>query len=136
MASVVPLTGRPSRFEGGLREVAPRAYAWLQPNGAWGEANAGLIVGDGASMLIDTLWDESLARQMLEAMATHVRDAPIRTVLNTHSDGDHWWGNAAMPPEAEIITCMPSREAMDAESSPQALARLARLAVVPKHVRQ
>ena len=128
MASAVPLTGRASRFDGGLRKVAPRAYAWLQPNGAWGEANAGLIVGNGDSMLIDTLWDQSLARQMLEAMAPHVGDAPIRTVLNTHSDGDHWWGNGAVPPEAEIITCTPSREAMDAESSPQALDRLARLA--------
>jgi cyclase len=127
-SNVVPLTGRPARFQGGLREVAPGAYAWLQPNGAWGEANAGLIVGNGASIVIDTLWDESLARQMLDAMAAHVRNAPIRTVLNTHSDGDHWWGNATMPADAEIITCTPSRTAMDAESSPQELARLARLA--------
>lgn len=127
-SDVTPLSGRPARFKGGLREVGAGAYAWLQPNGGWGEANAGLIVGDGASIVIDTLWDESLAQTMLEAMSAHVRTAPVRTVLNTHSDGDHWWGNATMPPDAEIITCTPSREAMDAESSPQELARLARMA--------
>jgi cyclase len=120
------LTGRPARFRGGLRELAPGTFAWLQPNGAWGEANAGLVVGEGQSLLIDTLWDEALARAMLGAMAPHLTDAPIRTVLNTHQDGDHWWGNGAMPDEAEIVTCEASRRAMDAEASPRELARLAR----------
>ncbi|MHB8492439.1 MAG: MBL fold metallo-hydrolase [Solirubrobacteraceae bacterium] len=122
------LTGRTARFQGGLRELAPGTFAWLQPNGAWGEANAGLVVGDGDSMLIDTLWDESLARGMLAAMAPLLAGAPLHTVLNTHQDGDHWWGNHSVPVDAEIITCEPSRHAMDAESSPQELARLARLA--------
>jgi len=127
-AAVVPLTGRPARFQGGAREVAAGTHAWLQPNGAWFEANAGLVVGDGASLVIDTLSDERLARQMLAGLAEPLRDAPVRTVVNTHSDGDHWWGNAAMPPEAEIITCTPSRRAMDGEAAPGALARLGRLA--------
>jgi cyclase len=122
------LTGRPVRFPGGLRELAPGAFAWIQPNGAWGEANAGLLVGSGESLLIDTLWDESLARAMLAAMAPRVADAPIRTVLNTHQDGDHWWGNRAVPKNAEIITCQASRRAMDAEASPHQLARLTRQA--------
>jgi cyclase len=122
------LTGRPARFAGGLRELAPETFAWLQPNGAWGEANAGLLVASDESLLIDTLWDESLARAMLSAMAPKVADAPIRTVLNTHQDGDHWWGNGAMPADAEIITCEPSRRAMDAEASPEDLARLTRQA--------
>ncbi len=122
------LTGRPARFSGGLRELAPGTFAWLQPNGAWGEANAGLVVGSHESLLIDTLWDESLAQGMLGAMAPNVASAPIRIVLNTHQDGDHWWGNGAMPKDAEIITCEPSRRAMDAEASPQELARLTRQA--------
>ncbi|MDE3070022.1 MAG: MBL fold metallo-hydrolase, partial [Acidobacteriota bacterium] len=122
------LTGRPARFTGGLRELAGGTFAWLQPNGAWGEANAGLVVGDGESMLIDTLWDEALAREMLAAMAPVLAEAPLRTVLNTHQDGDHWWGNAAVPADAEIITCEASRRAMEDESSPRELARLARLA--------
>jgi glyoxylase-like metal-dependent hydrolase (beta-lactamase superfamily II) len=122
------LTGRPTCFFGGLVELAPATFAWLQPNGAWGETNAGLVIGSGESLLIDTLWDESLARGMLDTMASELTDAPIRTVLNTHQDGDHWWGNGAIPADAKIITSEPSRRAMDIEASPQELARLTRLA--------
>jgi cyclase len=122
------LTGRPARFQGGLRELGPGTFAWIQPNGGWGEANAGLLVGNGESLLVDTLWDESLARAMLDAMAPKLVDAPIRTVLNTHQDGDHWWGNGAVPRDAEIIACEASRRAMDNEASPKELARLTRQA--------
>ena len=68
-------------------------HAWLQPNGALGESNACLVVGDGASLLVDTLWDPRLTRRMLAAMAPLIADAPITTLVNTHSDADHWWGN-------------------------------------------
>lgn len=126
--AIAPLSGHPARFAGGLRELAPGTFAWLQPNGAWGEANAGLVVGEGESMLIDTLWDQRLAGKMLAAMAPALAFAPLRTVLNTHQDGDHWWGNGALPADVEIITGAASRRAMDAESTPGELARLARLA--------
>ncbi len=101
----VTLTGRPARFPGGLREVASGTFAWIQPNGAWGEANAGLVIGRDASLLIDTLWDESLARGMLAAMAPQLDGAPIRTVLNTHQDGDHWWGNGEKQWPTPPATC-------------------------------
>ena len=99
MATIATLAGAPARFPGGLREVAPRTWAWLQPNGGLGESNAGLVVGDGASLLVDTLWDERLTRRMLDAMAPALADAPLRRAFVTHPDGDHWWGNAALPPE-------------------------------------
>lgn len=134
MNTINTLTGHPARFQGGLRELGPGLYAWLQPNGAWGEANAGLVVGDGESLLIDTLWDERLAAQMLEEMAPITAAAPITRVVNTHSDGDHWWGNALVPENAEIITCSASRAAMDLEASPQELARLTRLAHLGRRV--
>lgn len=90
------LSGAPARFCGGLREVAPRTWAWLQPDGCLGESNAGLIVGDGESLLVDTLWDERLTRQMLEAMTPLLANAPLRRAFITHPDGDHWWGNAVL----------------------------------------
>lgn len=65
----------------------------MQPNGLLGESNSGLVIGDGASLLIDTLWDPRLTRRMLAAMAELIAEAPIETLVNTHSDGDHWWGN-------------------------------------------
>ena len=58
-----------------------------------GESNAGLVVGDGASLLVDTLWDLPLTRRMLAAIAPLTAEAPIETLVNSHSDGDHWWGN-------------------------------------------
>jgi len=41
----------------GLHELGDGCYAYLQPDGSWGWSNAGLVVGDGASLLVDTLFD-------------------------------------------------------------------------------
>ena len=54
----------------GLHEVADGCHAYLQPDGSWGWSNAGLIVGDGASLLVDTLFDLKLTQRMLDSMAT------------------------------------------------------------------
>lgn len=121
------LHGLPRRYAGGLVEVGADVWAWLQPNGDWGEANAGLVRGAGTSLIVDTLWDQRLAREMLHAMAPHLDGAPVRMVVNTHSDGDHWWGNAEMPPAATILTSEASLRVMREEASPQELARLGRL---------
>jgi cyclase len=109
LASPTPLSGAPARFDGGLREVGAGAWAWLQPNGAWGEANAGLIAGEDEALLVDTLWDERLAREMLDAMQPPLQGRRLKTVVNTHSDGDHWWGNAVVPDDAQIVTSAASR---------------------------
>src|SRR5438874_979932 len=97
------LLGRAARFEGGLNEVADGVYAWLQPNGDWGESNAAVIAGDGEAVLIDTLWTPSLTGRMLDAMAQRVPN-PIRTLVNTHSDGDHVWGNQLLAGTEIIAT--------------------------------
>jgi len=52
----------------GLYDLNNRLYAWMVPNGSWGETNAGLIVGDGESLLVDTLWDVRYTCYMLDAM--------------------------------------------------------------------
>jgi cyclase len=51
------------------------------------------VVGDGAALLVDTLWDLPLTARMLNAMRQALGGATIDTLVNTHSDGDHWWGN-------------------------------------------
>src|SRR3954470_24496139 len=110
-----------------LERVGDDVHAWIQPAGDWGEANAGLVVGDGASLLVDTLWDETLAQRMLDTMAPLTAAAPIRTVVNTHSDGDHWWGNARVPADAEIVTSEASLAIMRATESTDELVRFQRL---------
>lgn len=96
-------------FEEGLYDLGNSVYAWMVPNGSWGESNAGLVKGKGGSLLIDTQWDLKYTRAMLEAMAPLLRQSPITRVINTHSDGDHWWGNELLD-GAEIIA---SRAAYD-----------------------
>ncbi|MBA2522640.1 MAG: hypothetical protein H0V25_04830, partial [Solirubrobacterales bacterium] len=75
--------GEVASFDGGLVEVGTGAWAWIQPNGGLGESNAGLIVGAGESLLIDTLWDARLTETMLTATepVTAAAGAPIRTLL-------------------------------------------------------
>jgi hypothetical protein len=62
-------------YEKGLLEVGDGCFAYLQPDGGWGWSNAGLLVGDGQSLLIDTLFDLRLTAEMLEAMAPHADHA-------------------------------------------------------------
>jgi cyclase len=115
MAAIAPLHPGPPRFEGGLTEVGLGVHAWLQPNGLLGESNAGLVVGDGESLLVDTLWDPRLTRRMLAAIAPLIQRAPIKTLVNTHSDGDHWWGNQEVS-AAEIIATESASAVMEDES--------------------
>jgi cyclase len=124
--TIDPLHPGPTRFDGGLTELGPGVHGWLQPNGLLGESNAGLVVGDGASLLVDTLWDPPLTRRMLAAMAPLIAGAPIKTLVNTHSDGDHWWGNQEVP-GAEIIATDAAAAVM-AEQSPAEMKRFGALA--------
>jgi hypothetical protein len=39
----------------GLHELSDGLWAYLQPRGQWGYSNAGLVAGDGDSLLVDTL---------------------------------------------------------------------------------
>lgn len=78
----------------GLHEVAPGTHAYLQPDGGWGWSNAGLVVGDGASLLVDTLFDLKITQRMLDSMVHATKGAPIGTVVNTHANGDHCYGNS------------------------------------------
>ena len=80
----------------GLHDLGNGCFAWLQPDGGWGWSNAGLVCDGGESLLVDTLFDLRLTREMLDAMR---RAAPaaarIGTLVNTHANGDHCYGNAA-----------------------------------------
>lgn len=120
--------GEPAAFDGGLVGLGDRAWAWLQPNGGLGESNAGLIVGEGESLLIDTLWDARLTRRLLAAVEplSSGAGAPIRRLLNTHGDGDHWYGNDLLPADVEILASEAAAAQMRAEP-PSMLTRLAPL---------
>ena len=81
-------------YSHGLHELDDGCFAYLQPDGGWGWSNAGLIVGDGQSLLVDTLFDLELTAAMLDSMAAATSGAPVDMVVNTHANGDHCYGNA------------------------------------------
>ncbi len=85
-----------------LEDLGDHCFAYVQPDGSWGWSNAGLVVGDGASLLVDTLFDLKLTSRMLESMAAFTRAAPIGTLVNTHANGDHCYGNELVV-GAEIV---------------------------------
>lgn len=85
-----------------LTEIADGCHAYVQGTGGWGWSNAGLVVGDGVSLLVDTLFDLHLTQRMLDSMAPITVQSPIRTVVNTHANGDHCYGNALVD-DAEIV---------------------------------
>jgi glyoxylase-like metal-dependent hydrolase (beta-lactamase superfamily II) len=80
-------------YRHGLHEVADGVFAYLQPDGTWGWSNAGLVAGDGASLLVDTLFDLHLTKQMLDEMQPVTATRPITNLVNTHANGDHCYGN-------------------------------------------
>ncbi|QJY45860.1 MBL fold metallo-hydrolase [Pseudonocardia broussonetiae] len=91
-------------YDRGPHDLGAGCSAWLLPEGGWAESNTGLVRGDGESLLVDTLYDLGHTREMLAAYAPLTADHPIRTLVNTHSDGDHWFGNQLVAGEGvEII---------------------------------
>ncbi|MBD0670172.1 hypothetical protein BU198_05455 [Streptomyces sp. CBMA156] len=81
----------------GLHEIADDTYAYLQPNGSWGLSNAGLIVSGGEALLVDTLFTVPQTRDLLAAVSRTLPAVTVDTLVNSHSDGDHWWGNQLLP---------------------------------------
>lgn len=116
---LIPTHRQMTRFQAqpqyteGLYELGQNCYAWLVPNGSWGESNAGLIVGDHESLLVDTLWDVVYSREMLTAVyqVTGDANAPLKYTVNTHADGDHFFGNELVT-DTKIITSLASFEEM------------------------
>jgi glyoxylase-like metal-dependent hydrolase (beta-lactamase superfamily II) len=120
-----------------LVEVASGVHAYLQ-EGSWGFSNAGLITSGEGALLVDTLYDLKLTERMLSEMRRTVKAASrIDTVVNTHANGDHCWGNQLVA-GAEIISSRAAADEMR-ELPPrlmhalvQGSARMARLGSIPR----
>jgi len=111
----------------GLHQIGEGVYAYLSPDGSWGLSNAGLVVDGGASLLIDTLFDLESTGDMLQAMREREPSAAsIDSLVITHANGDHFYGNELVK-GAEIITTKACAEEM-AAAQPQMLADLTKAA--------
>jgi cyclase len=127
------MAGMPSAtdvpYSRGAHQIASGVWAYLQPDGGWGRSNAGLVASDdGArSLLVDTLFDLELTRDMLTALRDATPAAErIAIVVNTHANGDHCYGNALVA-GADIVASQACAAEM-ARLPPAALADLVRAA--------
>ena len=113
----------PSRipFTKGLHQVGDRVWAWLEPDGGFGFSNSGLIAGDGSSLLVDTLFDLALTREMLAGIAPITKASPLRQAVLTHANGDHTYGNQLLGPDVSIIAAEATSEEMHHEMPPEML---------------
>ncbi|MFD8571786.1 MBL fold metallo-hydrolase [Streptomyces sp. NPDC059639] len=106
LATEVPADSAPL-----LREVADGVFAYVQPDGGWCLNNAGLIVSGNQVALVDTAATEARARA-LRAAALRIHPAAPTTLVNTHSHGDHTFGNFVFP-EARVVAHEQTRAEMD-----------------------
>jgi len=86
-----------------LHEVAPGAYAWVQPDGTWWLNNAGVVAGDDGLLVVDTCATAARTERFLTAVREATGDALIRLAVNTHQHGDHTYGNSLLPASTVLI---------------------------------
>src|SRR5579864_2997280 len=118
------------QYTKGLHDLGNGCYGYLQPDGSWGWSNAGLVADSGESLLVDTLFDLKLTREMLESMRRAEPRAASRigTLVNTHSNGDHTFGNQLVA-GAEIVASKACADEM-AREGPAPLAAAKKNAAV------
>ncbi|MBO9711762.1 MBL fold metallo-hydrolase [Sphingomonas sp.] len=92
------------QFTKGLHDIGNGCWGYILPDGSWGWSNAGLIEDSGETLLVDTLFDLKITAEMLAIMKDAVpAAAQIGTLINTHSNGDHTFGNELVT-GARILT--------------------------------
>lgn len=111
------------RDEAVLEDLGGGLYGYIQGDGSWGLSNAGLVTDGEESLLIDTLFDLPRTQRMLDEMARATPAAKhIDTVVNTHANGDHCYGNELVA-DARIIASTASAEEMN-QVTPEVMAAL------------
>lgn len=65
-------------------------------------ARGGIYIGDDGVLVIDAKMDEATVDQIVDGIRK-LTDKPIKFLVDTHSDGDHIWGNQFFPPGITIV---------------------------------
>lgn len=117
------------RYREGVQDLGSGAFAYLQDcnkGTGWGWSNSGLIVDQEESLLIDTLRDENLTVAMLNAYrdTTGLAARDIGSLVNTHRDADHTYGNRLMS-HARILASEACAQGMR-ERPPSAIVEMLR----------
>lgn len=83
--------------QAGLTKIADNVYSYVDvkqasPQNSFG-ANAGIVVGQDAILVVDTLISSKEAQRFIADIRA-ISDKPIKYVVNTHYHLDHAWGNS------------------------------------------
>jgi cyclase len=133
LAFCLPVFGAESP---GLQKISNHVYGYVDiknaaPATGFG-ANASLVMGRDAALVIDTLISAKKADRFL-ADIRKITDKPVKYVVNTHYHLDHAWGNAQFAKQgAVVISHDNTRKAMP--QSAQALAHPESFGLTPKDV--
>jgi cyclase len=85
-----------------IEQLAEGVYAYLQPDGGWCLNNAGIVTGGEGTLLVDTAATEARALMLRETVRT-LSARPVGTLVNTHSHGDHTFGNHLFAESATVV---------------------------------
>lgn len=110
-------------FRRGMYQLGEGTWAYLSPPGSWGFSNCGLVTSGSEALLVDTQFDLRLTRDLLAAVAATAPGAEVGTVVTTHANGDHCWGNQLIP-DAVVIGSAACGHGMSKEVQPADLAAL------------
>ena len=88
-----------------LKMISERLYEILGGRGAQG----GIYIGDNGVLVIDAKMDKNSVDVTIEEIKK-ITDKPIKYLVNTHSDGDHIWGNQYFPQTVTFIAHENCRE--------------------------
>jgi cyclase len=113
------------------KRLSEHVYAAEQSAKGLGWSNSGLVSA-GGGLIVDTLYDLALTRELLALYAEVHPHVPSRLV-NTHHNGDHCWGNQLLP-DAEIIAHRGCADRFDS-FLPAAAEAIRTMADPPEHLR-
>ncbi|WP_211323093.1 MBL fold metallo-hydrolase [Amycolatopsis palatopharyngis] len=94
-----------------LEEVADGVFAYVQPDGGWCVNNAGVLVSGKAVALVDTAATEARALRLRKHVLAETGRSPF-VVVNTHSHGDHTFGNFVFE-QATVFAHQETRREID-----------------------
>src|SRR5690348_11488644 len=112
-----------SLYTRGLHALNRDTFAYLSPPGTWGWSNCGLVVSGAQALLVDTQFTVPLTRELLDPIEAHSAGVVIETVVTTHANGDHCWGNQLLG-DAQIIGSAALKDELAHEVQPEQLAAL------------
>lgn len=113
------------QYEKGLHDLGNGLYGYLVPDGSWGWSNAGLVVDGDEALLVDTLFDLNSTGDMLKSIRDGLGGLDrFDNLVNTHSNGDHTYGNELVN-TGEIIASAACSHEMH-QRKPSDLAKLMR----------